>query len=280
MTKSELVQTTKDCSTAHCVTCQVCDFKEVKNLLSVREDGEYVAPPSREKVEKPNEPVQRLRFTFSKTGMLRFISHLDLVKCMQLIFRRSDLHVAYTQGFNPTPKMAFTPPLPMGFASEGELLDVVFTEYYDPQQVLERIAAIPLDGLVWKAVEEVPLRSPALATQLESADYLVQIPLDALPLAQDAIELRLAELAACESFPVTVEGKNRTSSKDLAIAYRALDYTRGDTHHAFRASISLAETEYINPATGLEKLFGQKLGDEVLSMRLQFTVRQEDLQQA
>jgi radical SAM-linked protein len=272
-TKSELVQITKDCSTAHCATCEVCDFKEVKNLLSVREDGEYVAPPPREVVaQRPTEPVQRLRFTFSKLGMLRFISHLDLVKCMQLIFRRSDVQVAYTQGFNPTPKMAFTPPLPMGFASEGELLDVVFTQYYQPDEILQRIAAIPLDGLVWKGVEEVPLRSAALATQLESADYLVQIPQDALSVTDEYVAERLAALAAVETFPVTVEGKNRTSSKDLVKAIRSIEHSRTPVAHEFRVKVSLAETEYINPVTGLAKLFDQSMGDEVLATRLGFQV--------
>ena len=272
-TKSELVKTTADCSTAHCATCQVCDFKEVKNLLSMREDGEYVAPPLRERAQRPSEPVQRLRFTFSKLGMLRFISHLDLIKVMQLIFRRSGVQVAYTQGFNPTPKMAFTPPLPMGFASNGELLDVVFTEYYNPQEILERIAEIKLDGLNWTAVEEVPLRSPALATLLDTSDYLIRLPLETLALSEDEIQQRLADLAAAESFPVTVEGKNRTSSKDLVKAFRAAEYTRAPEAHEFRASISMAETEYMNPVTGLEKLFASRFGDEVLATRLGFEVR-------
>ncbi|MGI8907757.1 MAG: TIGR03960 family B12-binding radical SAM protein [Candidatus Sumerlaeaceae bacterium] len=276
-TKSELVKTTPDCSTAHCVTCQVCDFKEVKNLLSIREDGEYVAPPPRDRVEKPNEPVQRLRFTFSKMGMLRFISHLDLVKVMQLVFRRSGVQVAYTQGFNPTPKMAFTPPLPMGFASEGELLDVVFTEYYNPEDIVERIRAIELDGLVWKAVEEVPLRSAALATLLDTSEYLVLLPLDALALTNEEINGRLHDLAIAESFAVTVEGKNRTSSKDLVKAFRSIKYTRTVSSHEFRASISMTETEYMNPVTGLEKLFNQKFSEEVLATRLSFQVKASEV---
>ena len=141
----------------------MCDFKEVKNLLSVKEDGEYFAPPLKEKSQLPSEPIQRARFTFTKRGMLRFCSHLDILKAMQLIFKRSGLRIAYTQGFNPVPKMTFTPPLPMGFGSESELLDVVFTQPYNLQDTLKRLQEIPLQGLEWLAVEEVPLRAPALS---------------------------------------------------------------------------------------------------------------------
>ena len=45
--------------------------------------------------------IARIRITYSKTGMLRFIGHLDLQKLWERALRRADLPVRYSQGFNP-----------------------------------------------------------------------------------------------------------------------------------------------------------------------------------
>lgn len=276
-TKSELVKTTGDCSTTHCATCQVCDFKEVKNLLSVREDGEYFAPPVTELAKVPTEPVQRLRFTFSKQGMLRFISHLDMVKVVQLIFRRSGLKVAYTQGFNPSPRLTFTPPLPMGFASDGELLDVVFTEHYSTDEVMCRLGEIPLDGLVWKRVEEVPLRAPALATQLDSAEYRVVVDANKLAVDRNSIELALSTFREAPELLVKVEGKAKTSTKNLKVSVREISYEPTDSMHVFQVTVSMRDNEYVNPILAVERILNTMVGETAVATRCGFTVQGQEV---
>ena len=66
----------------------------------------------------------RALICFGKRARLRFISHLDLQRFMQRALRRTDLPVAYSQGFNPHPQMAFASALAMGWVSEYEILDV------------------------------------------------------------------------------------------------------------------------------------------------------------
>ncbi|MBX7246290.1 MAG: TIGR03960 family B12-binding radical SAM protein [Candidatus Sumerlaeaceae bacterium] len=271
--RSEQVKTTGDCSTTHCAGCNVCDFADVKNLLSVREDGEFFAPPAPEVAAAPTEPVCRLRLAFSKLDNLRFISHLDMAKVVQIIFKRTGLRVAYSQGFNPQPKMQFTPPLPMGFAGEGELLDVIFTEYCTPDDVLSRLRAIELPGMQWLSAEEVPLRAPALATQLESADYRVWIASEDVPVAALAISEAIDRFNATATFPIVIESKRGTANKDLKTALKALAYSaEPDGSHTFRATVSLRDNEYVNPALAVERILGVPLREMAIATREGFAV--------
>ena len=65
----------------------------------------------------------RVRLLFEKTGPARYISHLDLTRTFQRAFRRADLPLSYSEGFNPHPYLSVARPLPVGVSSFCELLD-------------------------------------------------------------------------------------------------------------------------------------------------------------
>ncbi|MBC7319519.1 DUF2344 domain-containing protein [bacterium] len=65
-----------------------------------------------------------VRVEYRKFGPLVFISHLDLIRCWERIVRRADIGVSFTKGFHPRPRFSFSPPLPVGFEGERELLDI------------------------------------------------------------------------------------------------------------------------------------------------------------
>ncbi len=68
--------------------------------------------------------MQRLRLTFARAKELVYISHLDITRLWERVFRRADLPLTYSQGFSPHPKISIAAPLALGVTSEGELMDV------------------------------------------------------------------------------------------------------------------------------------------------------------
>jgi len=68
--------------------------------------------------------AHKMSVTFSKTGDMRFVSHLDLMRLFQRASRRAGLPVAITQGYNPHLKISITKALKLGLESGGE--DAVF----------------------------------------------------------------------------------------------------------------------------------------------------------
>jgi radical SAM-linked protein len=221
----------------------------------MREDGEYYAPPAKEAVAASNEPVQRIRLGFTKTQMLRFVSHLDLVKIVQLIFRRAQLNVAYSQGFNPSPKMTFAPPLPMGFASTGELVDVVFTERYETGQLLDLLRSIPLSGLEWTSAVEVPVRTLALVPSLETATYELRINTSTLAATADDMNERLRDFSEAPDWNVAFSGRNKIVQRNLKESILAANSRReGENGLILNVTVNMRDQFYVNPVTAIEHI--------------------------
>ena len=65
----------------------------------------------------------RIRVTFSKTYHMRYTSHLDVHRTWERTLRRARLPLAYSQGFNPRPKINLAAALPLGFTSDCEIVE-------------------------------------------------------------------------------------------------------------------------------------------------------------
>ena len=68
--------------------------------------------------------ILKFRLKYEKKDNLMFISHLDLQKTFQRAFRRGNVPLLYSNGFNPHPKIHFAPPLPLFCESFGEYMDI------------------------------------------------------------------------------------------------------------------------------------------------------------
>jgi radical SAM-linked protein len=70
--------------------------------------------------------------SFQKTGDMRFISHLDLMRLFQRALRRADLPVTITQGFSPHLKISINRALKLGAESLDEALTVHMSKAVEP----------------------------------------------------------------------------------------------------------------------------------------------------
>ncbi|UWG96896.1 TIGR03936 family radical SAM-associated protein [Dehalobacter sp. DCM] len=70
----------------------------------------------------------KIRLAYTKKGEARYIAHLDLTRVLDRALRRAEIPVAFSEGFNPHPKIAFGPPLPVGVEGEQEYVDISLKE--------------------------------------------------------------------------------------------------------------------------------------------------------
>jgi len=75
--------------------------------------------------------MPNVRVFYHKKGRVKYISHLDMTRCMQRSLKRAGIPVWYTQGFNPHMYMTFALPLALGYESECEVMDLRLTERVD-----------------------------------------------------------------------------------------------------------------------------------------------------
>ena len=43
----------------------------------------------------------KIRIKFAKTGVMKFVGHLDVMRYFQKAIRRAELPIAYSEGFSP-----------------------------------------------------------------------------------------------------------------------------------------------------------------------------------
>ena len=87
-----------------------------------------------------------VRMSFQKTGMAKFISHLDTVRCITRAMKRANVPVWFTEGFNPHAFLTFAMPLSLGFESLCETVDFRLMEEVDLVELAERLdSALPVD---------------------------------------------------------------------------------------------------------------------------------------
>lgn len=157
-------------------------------------------------------PQQRLRLTYAKGQALKYISHLDLARTWERVFRRAGLPLAFSQGFNPRPRFQIAAALPVGVTGRGELLDLWLLETLVPEEVLEGLQPELPGGLEALDAVEVDLRAPSLQSQLRAASYRVAV--STLETAE-AIDARVQALMELPSVPRQRQHKGRWQTYDL-----------------------------------------------------------------
>lgn len=155
---------------------------------------------------KPAEPAPliRVRVTFSKSDSLIYTGALDLQKIWECVLRRAKLNIAYTQGFNPGPRINLASALPLGVSSEQELADFWFVDCPDLDEFCDRVNRAAPPGLRALTAGIVPLSTPALQTRVDAASYRTGIlPSGLFQTTQKAV----TDLLAAGSLPRQRRGK-------------------------------------------------------------------------
>lgn len=91
--------------------------------------------------------MREVRLRFSKTDRCKYISHLDINRCMSRALTRAKIPLWYTEGFNPHPYMAFSLPLSLGIESYVESMDIRIVGEISNNEIKKRINDMLPDGI-------------------------------------------------------------------------------------------------------------------------------------
>jgi len=158
------------------------------------------------------EARQRLRLTFAKGEEIKYISHLDMMRLWERVLRRAQVPLAYSKGYNPRPKLALAAPLPVGFTSRGEVMDIILSHRTSPYSFAKQVAPQLPPGLEILSVEEVYLALPSLQSQVCYSEYEVIVSSGEL-LAE--MRERLERVLRAESLPWSREREGKAREFDM-----------------------------------------------------------------
>jgi radical SAM-linked protein len=211
-------------------------------------------------VKENTDPVPvRLRIIFSKTDAMRYTSHLDLHRTWERTMRRANLPLAYSQGYNPHPRINLASALPLGFTSECEIVDIWLEEDRPLEAITTALTRAAPPGVKLQIIRKVDLRAPTLQTILSSTDYIITF-LDHFP----ELDGLLAELLNAEKLERERRGK-QYDLRPLILAAEQLD--DDDQSHA-RLYIRLSALE---GATGRPEEVIEALGAKPTHCRVHRT---------
>lgn len=138
--KAQRGEATPDCR-ASCVQCGVCG-PELQTVTAPRPSFDAdQAPLIKKPLSSDSHPAQyRYRISYAKTGLLRFIAHLDWMRMLFRLIGKAPLETVFTQGFSPHPKASLCPPLPLGVESNCEYCDLSFRRRYEEREIIARMS--------------------------------------------------------------------------------------------------------------------------------------------
>jgi len=178
-------RTTLDCRQTACNVCgmmsqPVCrdilyqvnkDKQQSDKNLQYEQGSEIEYGRSRKRIRPITEPsIRAMRIKYEKRYPIRFTSHLDLVRIFERAFRRAGLNLVYSQGFHPHPRIAFGPPLAVGFTSDAEYMDVQY--YRDKERdIKSALNKILPQGLTILETRNLYGKHQSLASVINRAEY-------------------------------------------------------------------------------------------------------------
>ena len=222
---------TPDCRFHGCQQCGVCDFKAVRPMVFTETDAE--APARSAALSRPRQSDQTgdavhlyYRFTYSRLGDARFLGHLEVLREFFQAFRRAGLGLHFSQGFNPSPRVSFSPALPVGTESVVEYLDADLTApVREPATLMARLNRQLPAGIT--ITEVLPSPAGNKRTPLEIlVGYRVDLPAGTLTTARQE---QLGEFLALESFQLARIRKGRRQQVDLRPQVEELTWPGRDT---------------------------------------------------
>jgi radical SAM-linked protein len=214
----------------------------------------------------PVTVTKNYRAQFTKELEARFLGHFDVMRIMERAFRRAELPLAFSQGFHPHPKLAFSSPVTLGFESRAEFFDVEMN--YPLSSPLERRmnSFLPV-GI--KILSSCPIMSKALALSADicASDYVAKIPNDLGTNLESAIALFL-EQSQILVVRNSKSGDKTVNIRPLVLEMKVINQNQATPIAELFLRLSMGEQGFGRPAEILKQLLPLRQETELLKIRI------------
>lgn len=206
---------------------------------------------------------KEIRVWFTKKGAARFLSHLDLNRCMSRAIHMAKLPLWYTEGFNPHAFLTFASPLSLGFEGERESMDIRLIGEMPFDEVIRRLnRGLPEDIRVFDVTEPV-----MKAGEIAFAEYHIEF-IDNDP---EGLGEALWSVLRREALPVEKRTKKGTQTLDILPYFKGAGMLVLQNGVAMDVVLPAGSEGSVNPSLFLEaaeRALGRPLFARVTRVRL------------
>jgi len=208
--RAQAEEPTTDCREG-CLDCGVCDHQTVDPVLH----RDWQPVQGAQGFPSPSGPAKRYRMVFSKTGRLRYLSHLELVRVFVRALKRAGIPLVYSGGYHPLPRISFAAALPVGTKSLHETVDIHVHGVESARALEEQLANRLPEEIHLLSLEAWPLG--AASPKLKESTYEIDFEEDGFRSAD------LDRFFLAESFPAVKKGKKGEKTVDLRTLVKSVD---------------------------------------------------------
>jgi len=195
----------------------------------------------------------KIRIKFSKTGSLKYIGHLDVMRYFQKLMRRGDIPICYSEGFSPHQIMSFAMPLGIGDESIAEYVDIEIFEKIATKEAIDKINAVSVPEIQIVDFREIPDGKKYNAmSSITAASYEVKLRDD----VDIDFDILTAFLEMMKQDEITVTKQSKKSESTLDIKPYIYEYSvNGDTINML---LSCGSVMNIKPELVIKAVFDNK----------------------
>ena len=190
--------------------------------------------------------MSRFIIKFNKVGVIRYISHLDLLRLFKRSFKRVGIKLQYSQGFNPHPKMGFAQPLSLGYTSSAELLEFDTIIPHLTDEIVEKLNTVMPEGICVLSCEELPKEGRTLAAITNAASYEIIIPIESFEK-----DIKIIVDQYISQTQIKIMKHQRKSGKDIEVDIKPMIFeinvTVDNNYIMIICKVAAGSTENLSP---------------------------------
>ena len=197
----------------------------------------------------------RIRIKFRKSGVMKFIGHLDIMRYFQKCMRRGGIDIAYSEGFSPHQIMSFAAPLGVGVTSDGEYLDIEVHTTKSSEESLQNLNEVMVEGIEITSYRRLGDSDKKAMSAVAAADYEIRIKEGYEPPKVDYQDV--LERFFIKSKEVLISKKTKKSEKIMDLKKLIYDFQIFMEHGqpVFYLKVCTGSTDNLKPELALSAFY-------------------------
>jgi len=189
----------------------------------------------------------RYLIKFTKESEIKFVGHLDLMRTIQRMMKRSGLPVEYSQGFNPHINLSIAQPLSVGVYSGGDYFDAPLEADVDENTVKDSLNSVAPPGIkileVSKIRDEENKKVFKSMAAIDAASYRIRMRY------RDAanLEKEMDALLGKKDWTILKKSKSGEKEVDIRPMVRSIDFRIIDNLLIVEATVNCGSKENLSP---------------------------------
>ena len=186
--------------------------------------------------------LKNVRIWFKKDFECRYISHLDLIRCVLRALHKSKIPIWHTEGFNPHPFVTFPLPLSLGFRGINECMDVKLEDdNYPFEDIVSKLNdCLPRGLRVFDATEVV-----MKAGKVAFANFTMKIGDDKS--RSQTICSQINELLSRDTIEIERKSKKGMKTVDIKPSIKSFELNERFDYAELNVTLSAGSTDNVNP---------------------------------